>query len=222
MVPGLIRDRLEGYLTRHGLKARDVPGVLAMFTAAKYSTWFVFVGAGVRFRPLSRLIQRHYPALRQRVLRELETTKHGHTTYAETLRQTMQIFRQQRRKVVEISQLAHDRVQLHRVQASGFRERLVTWYLSAADKYIHKFASYSFWKFISRAAAQDPQHLAVGIVEGSIFFKVTYLLHAPLELYFVIRYFQTRHTSASADATQAGTHDMAEIQEVAKILQDQL
>ena len=67
MVPGIIKEKLELYLTRHGLVAADIPWVLGTFSICKGLTTVGFIGAGIRFRPLSHLIRRHFPTLRERV-----------------------------------------------------------------------------------------------------------------------------------------------------------
>jgi len=38
----------------------------------------------------------------------------------------------------------------------------------------------------------DPRNLALGVAEGLICYKATFLIHAPLELYLVVKMFQIR------------------------------
>ena len=52
----MFMDRLGDFLQdRCGLNAEDVPPVLGTFISVKYTTWAVFIAAGVRWRPLSRV-----------------------------------------------------------------------------------------------------------------------------------------------------------------------
>mmetsp|Transcript_19263 Transcript_19263/g.41971 ORF Transcript_19263/g.41971 Transcript_19263/m.41971 type:complete len:302 (-) Transcript_19263:66-971(-) len=123
--------------------------------------------------------------------------------------------------------------QLMQHQLRAFRrheqqERLLrgwgTWYAWLSDKYWHlseklqKAAqNNSVWSSVTSRLGGDPKGLALGIAEGTIFYKVTYLLHAPLELWLIAQLFR-RHrgvlraegpTESEADVDVTGGMDEA-------------
>mmetsp|Transcript_91220 Transcript_91220/g.254002 ORF Transcript_91220/g.254002 Transcript_91220/m.254002 type:complete len:81 (+) Transcript_91220:710-952(+) len=51
----------------------------------------------------------------------------------------------------------------------------------------------------------EPKGLALGIAEGTILYKFTFLLHAPLELWLIVQLFR-RHRRATATTASSPCH----------------
>ena len=223
MVPGPLKERLEGYLARHGLKGADIPLVLGTFSICKGLTTVMFVGLGVRYRPLSGFIRRSYPALMEsmseRMQQEFSRTKSMKTDYAKALRKARDAYgqRQQQFEAAKESlrssgsyQYASKRL---RKSETHLSERIAEWYVRMSDKYSDKLATNWLWTTFSRIMQQEPRQLAkkfgVGVVEGLILNKLLLVLTAPVEFYLVMRYFQMRRALIEdADpATPPSPHD---------------
>ena len=58
-------------------------------------------------------------------------------------------------------------------------------------------SSNSMFVHVAKAMKSDPTNLALGVAEGLICYKMTFLIHAPLELYLVVKLFQNRHDEVS-------------------------
>ena len=206
MVPGIIKEKLELYLTRHGLVAADIPWVLGTFSICKGLTTVGFIGAGIRFRPLSHLIRRHFPTLRERVAegmqQELSRTKGMKTDYANRLRRARDAFSAGRERFQDARQALRESERYQtakkRLRKSEKRvgERFAEWYVRMSDKYSDKLATTWMWAALSRLARQEPRELArkfgVGAVEGLLLNKLLFLVTAPTELYLVVRFYQWR------------------------------
>ena len=150
-----MKERLEGYLARHGLKGADIPLVLGTFSICKGLTTVMFVGLGVRYRPLSGFIRRSYPALMEsmseRMQQEFSRTKSMKTDYAKALRKARDAYgqRQQQFEAAKESlrssgsyQYASKRL---RKSETHLSERIAEWYVRMSDKYSDKLATNWLW-----------------------------------------------------------------------------
>mmetsp|Transcript_38600 Transcript_38600/g.86933 ORF Transcript_38600/g.86933 Transcript_38600/m.86933 type:complete len:297 (+) Transcript_38600:131-1021(+) len=71
-------------------------------------------------------------------------------------------------------------------------------YWQLSDKLESAASSSRVWRALSSQLRVDPKGLAMGIAEGTILYKVTFLLHAPLELLFIVQLFRRYRGAASA------------------------
>ena len=74
--------------------------------------------------------------------------------------------------------------------------KLWTWTGENYRKYSKVFGDQisrnSMFKHVAKVTKLEPSNLALGIAEGLICYKLTWPIHAPLELYLVVKLFQNR------------------------------
>mmetsp|Transcript_54487 Transcript_54487/g.117965 ORF Transcript_54487/g.117965 Transcript_54487/m.117965 type:complete len:207 (-) Transcript_54487:143-763(-) len=187
----MFQDKVEKYLRHHGLGKVDVPKVMGTFLAAKYCTWLVLVSGGVRYRPFSRLFQRRAsPAFGKARIR-LQKELGAHQTW---------------------------QVPGHEAY-SRLVEKASEQYQSLSQKLADRFANNRLWATVSELLAQDPRLLAVGLAEGTILYKLTFPVTAPLELYIIVRWFQYRRATEDED-DGLESHEIEDLRELAQGCQD--
>jgi len=101
------------------------------------------------------------------------------------------------------------------------RAKSSSWYGWASDKYWYLSDKLSaaahrsrFWSAVSATLRVNPSNLALGFAEGTILYKFTFLLHAPLELWLIVKLFkQQRRVLAAAEGP--GRPEAAEAEEAA-------
>ena len=177
----MVPDGLKRFLEeRAGLKPREVPAVLTTFMFVKWATWGIFAAAGVRYRPL----QRAFATANRRVNAEVSRRVERGGRMGEA------IGRLEERRGDITSQFKRINVStntnLSRWEWLGGKYRHYSGILST------QVASYSAFRHISHRFGVEPGPFALGIAEGMILYKLTFLVHAPLELYLVVKMFQKR------------------------------
>lgn len=74
-----------------------------------------------------------------------------------------------------------------------------TWYtkLSAkywklSDKFVELTGKSRLWKAVGTNLRLEPTRFALGVAEGMIFYKLTFVLHAPLQFWLIVQFFKHR------------------------------
>jgi hypothetical protein len=163
---------LHEYLEGKGLHSEDLPKVMGVFLAAKYSTYLAFMAAGVRWRPMTRLMVRG-------ATRAAEHADPKHVTRFWELRRAATLAGQRGSAAVSRA-------------TEGVTTPLRRWYLKYSEKLADGAEKNRAFAAVARALNMDPRNFAVGVVEGMILYKLTFVIHAPLELYLIVTYFQQR------------------------------
>jgi len=65
-------------------------------------------------------------------------------------------------------------------------------YISYSNMFTSKMAASPSFTSFSNTVGVPPQTLALGVAEGMILYKLTFILHAPLELFLVVKAAQAR------------------------------
>lgn len=98
-----------------------------------------------------------------------------------------------------ISKYDARKLEFNRIHVSSHSKPLTKWeYLgSRYRKYSSIFSesvgSNPIFQNLSRRFGHEPGELALGVAEGLILYKTTFLIHAPLELYLIVKLFQVRN-----------------------------
>lgn len=234
----MVGQRLKGYIQSFGLEAADVPKVVASFMAAKYTTWGVFVVLGVRYQPLRCLARpRQQPSwFRRNHLRFLSAWNRAKQQYGggQLRRSHSQRLCNGQRSSNGNQRLASKaalpaRRRWREAVRSSFAKNLVkakdalhrarssSWYGWASDKYWYlsdKLAASaqksSLWSGVSSTLRVNPSNLALGFAEGTILYKLTFVLTAPLELWLIVKLFQQhRAVLSAAEAPQRQVEEVS-------------
>jgi len=228
----MVGQRLLSYIQSCGLEPDDVPKVAATFLAAKYSTWACFIAGSVRFRPMRRLLarppqpppttwlhQQRQWLHQQRVglNKAWERTKER----AKKAKVAASTRRDQRKLKPADRPLLRMRYRLRsavvaRAERTMERARATSWYESLSRRYwnlsdkLESAASRSrFWAFVASVLGLGARDLALGFAEGTILFKCTVPLHAPLELWFIMSIFKQRRAMMAPRVTAAALPELA-------------
>uniref|UniRef100_A0A7S2FB98 Uncharacterized protein n=1 Tax=Alexandrium andersonii TaxID=327968 RepID=A0A7S2FB98_9DINO len=220
----MVGQRLKGYIQSCGLEASDVPKVVASFVAAKYATWGAFVVLGVRYQPLRCLVR---PRQQQQSWRLppliVAAWDHAKQRFGGPLRRSVG-----QRSASKASPPARRRwresiFRRNFVKAKGAfdRAKSSSWYGWVSDKYWYlsdklaaNASSSHLWSGVSSTLRVNPGNLALGFAEGTILYKLTFLLTAPPELWLIVKLFQKQRAMAAAEApgrpVEATSADAAE------------
>lgn len=174
-------DRLEVFLkeTCH-VEAKDVPAIVATFVTAKYFVWTGFVVAGARFKPISNfLLKRVMPKV-------AESVRQSNSHVAK------QAVRARKEFVSGLKEQKYGTRGKNNIPTDTFLVRLGRQYQYYSERLGERVATNRTWRVVSGWIKQDPRHLAVGIAEGMIFYKIMIPVHIPLTLYGIIQYYQIR------------------------------
>jgi len=89
---------------------------------------------------------------------------------------------------------------LDRAKSSSWYEWFARHYWSLSDKLADKAQQSRFWSLVSAGLRVQPKDLALGFAEGTILFKFTVLIHAPLELWLIVKLFKQHRAMLTAAA----------------------
>lgn len=188
-------DRLEIFLQEKcRVKAKDVPAILATFVTAKYFVWMGFVVTGAKFKPISKLVvQRILPSMAASVQSSSSQVAKG-------------AIKARKEFVDGLKEQKYGKCAINPATDS-FLVRLGRRYQYYSERLGEQVARNGTWKKVSGWIRQDPRHLAVGIAEGMIFYKVMIPVHIPLTLYVIIHYYQmTEEEEDGVAQTAVGYH----------------
>lgn len=223
----MVGQRLKGYLESCGLAAEDVPKVLGAFVTAKYCTWAGAVVLGVRCQPLRRLLLARRDAVTG-AMRPWATQQHKWVVEAlDKARKSpsgaarryhdakasvgaakgrlhsagQELLRRQQLLKAQLQQQALQR------RESGWRG-IHTWlsanYWKLSDKLESAASSGRVSSFLSNNLHLNPRGFAMGVAEGTILYKSTFLLHAPFQLYLIVQLFKRRRGALLLDSSDCG------------------
>mmetsp|Transcript_5627 Transcript_5627/g.10198 ORF Transcript_5627/g.10198 Transcript_5627/m.10198 type:complete len:228 (-) Transcript_5627:74-757(-) len=182
-------DRVKKFLEhRAGLQPKEVPLVLTTFVGVKWSTSLLFILLGVRYRPLNRL----FTSSRTRFTSTLKKNR-SNPSYSPYIKRYDQ-------RTAEFNRI---HVSSH-TQTLTFYESLGSKYRLISSKMSEAVASSPMFGSISRKFNLEPAPLALGVAEGLLLYKVTFLIHAPLELYFIVKFFQRRKKEGKTFGQKVG------------------
>jgi len=183
----MFHDSLTRYLESRGLSPSDIPPVLTNFLILKQSTYLASVLIGLRYRPLSRVFKR----VRTRGTREVErrgrierdklSTGSPRTIIggvAARIQGAKKDFRLGRESS-EMSEVARP--------AETMLERLGRVYERQAKVLQGRLGESEVLRSVARRTGQDPAGIAIGFVEGSMMYKITFPITGPICLYTVVR-----------------------------------
>jgi len=77
-----------------------------------------------------------------------------------------------------------------RYQNTGWYERASAKYWMLSDKLVSVSNKSILWTSVARMLRLNPSQFALSMAEGTLFYKVTFLLHAPLQLWCIVQYFK--------------------------------
>lgn len=178
----MVGQRLQGWLQSWGVDPRDTPKAVGALLAAKYGTMALATAVGVRYRPLQRVLLNRRQVfqdtpLTQRILgawRARRNYRKGRS-WGQNFRRMRTQFREQR----------------------YVARKPDTWLAWASLKYYKLADNLQGSIGQSRVALQlssnfglRPQDLVLGIVEGTLLYKVTLPLTLPLYLVLIALYFK--------------------------------
>jgi len=99
--------------------------------------------------------------------------------------------------------------QCHILQRRG-QESWYAWvsarYWQLSDKLEAVANSNRVWRAVSSNLHIDPRGLALGFAEGTIMYKFTFLIHAPLELWLITQFFKRQRQLAASTADSPQYH----------------
>jgi hypothetical protein len=176
---------LDDFLKKRAhLSASEIPWVASTFLAVKYLTWCGFVAGGIRYKPLTRLFRT--ADFRSRAKDAFDVSLKNNADNMSMTSNTLRRFNSynkdfKRGKAKELHKTDH------------------TWFEYAGMKYSHyskvfaeKMQKNKTFNNFSSIVGIHPKDLALGVAEGMLLYKATFLLHAPLELFLVVKWAQAR------------------------------
>mmetsp|Transcript_14104 Transcript_14104/g.28951 ORF Transcript_14104/g.28951 Transcript_14104/m.28951 type:complete len:212 (-) Transcript_14104:2-637(-) len=176
MIPSSLTEFLE---SRAGLQPSKIPSVLSVFVAVKWATSAVFVLGGIRWRPLKRVFGEGEKRLNKAIIKNRD----NEGKLANNLRK----FDRSR------NAFRGDQEQYHGIEQTS---KAWVWMGENYRKYSKvigdKVSGNALFRKVAKVTNSDPTNLALGVAEGLICYKATFLIHAPLELYLIVKMFQRR------------------------------
>lgn len=77
-------------------------------------------------------------------------------------------------------------------KTQGWYTRLSVNYWKLSDKFVELTGKSRLWTAVGTNLRVEPTRFALGVAEGMIFYKVTFLIHAPLEFWLIVQFFKQR------------------------------
>ena len=200
----IFKDKIETFLhTRAGLDPSDIGYALTTIVTVKYLTVLTFVAGGVRFRPLNRIFRNVGDRTKTAFNKSLAKNVKSNTLYATMGRAVAT----SKKGFQDMSKRQHpNNVITHKVSMPNTSfEWAGLKYRKYSDQLSEKVSANKTFVKISKMLGYDPRSFAVGFTEGLILYKATVLVHFPLELYIIVKYFQWRRRKNLGLETKAGT-----------------
>eukprot|EP00930_Biecheleria_cincta_P047865 TRINITY_DN33260_c0_g1_i1.p1 TRINITY_DN33260_c0_g1~~TRINITY_DN33260_c0_g1_i1.p1 ORF type:complete len:206 (-),score=34.85 TRINITY_DN33260_c0_g1_i1:215-832(-) len=174
----MVGQRLKNYIQSWGLAAEDAPKVVTAFVGAKYVTLGGFIALGTRYQPLRRLFPRKMKA------------------------QSLSFVERVKKRLSRFSRRRH----LEEEEERLLRQKWGGWYMWTSDKYWHladglreSSQKSLIMSALSRHLGADTSRLALGLAEGVLLCKATFIVWAPLELCVIVNFFKSRRKSGAVE-----------------------
>uniref|UniRef100_A0A7S1A2A6 Uncharacterized protein n=1 Tax=Noctiluca scintillans TaxID=2966 RepID=A0A7S1A2A6_NOCSC len=189
---------LEAYLASCGLEVSDIPKVTGALVTAKYGTLVAWMVVGARYQPMRRMFLARHRVLGIRNTVRPWAQRQAKMAYVRRVSHTLSVAKS---GVAHARERLRERLRLRRPDTRLSPKN--SWHAWASAKYwtlfdkLEKSASRSrLWKYFAGVLQVDPKN-AMGVAEGFLLYKVTFLLIAPLELWLIVKYFKRKHVVAS-------------------------
>jgi hypothetical protein len=188
----IYQEKIETFLKeRAGLDPTDLSLALTTIISVKYATFFLFVAGGVRYRPLGKLFANVGRRTKRKFGEALERDVENKSWTAEfrrSVKTNAQAFKGSTPKAPPTPPLPLQSA------PNSFSSRAFEW---VGLKYRHysvllssKVSANPLFARFSKTIGLEPTFFAIGVAEGMLLYKATVLIHFPLEIYGVCKYFQ--------------------------------
>ncbi|EER05553.1 hypothetical protein Pmar_PMAR011581 [Perkinsus marinus ATCC 50983] len=211
--------RLVRALENYGLTPQDAAGVAGTFLVVKYATLAAFVPACHYVQPIRRLFWHPSRELAGRMLEQYRLRSkvrgHGRSGAAvsgggfsgglglvpQTARLKLAATRARQRAWLERQK---EMVALRKAgwkgRFRGFKEQQSssTWgrkVFEWSDKFAERASQAWVWRSVARMFRIPPKVLAWDVAEAFVTYKLTFIFHAPLELYIIVKWFKARRAN---------------------------